>query len=117
MNTLTEFFHAIKEFFTGLFVKKAKFNISVILYNTAQFVPVQKGCTGFMFTNVGDTIASVNEMIIYPGTPGTILGDSRSIGAHKNDVYQGNIQLKFIAPINALPSVEIVQVFYADEQV
>jgi len=99
-----------------LFKRKDGYNITVNTYSVAQFIPVQRGCTGFMFTNTGDTIAQVNGMVIYPGNPGTLIGDSRSVAGHKNDVYKGNIQLKFVAPIGALPSVEIVQLFYVDEQ-
>lgn len=115
MNTFSEFFHSIKTLFTQLFRQKYKYNIAVNNYSVSQFVTVQKGCTAFMFTNVGNDTATVNGMVIFPGTPGTVLGDSRSIAAHKNDVYEGNIQLKF-AGVGAAPNVEIVQVFYTNEQ-
>lgn len=90
------------------------YNISVQTYNTSQNVPVVTNCAGFMFTNLGDTIARVNGMVIYPSaTPATSLGDSRSIGLHKLDLYKGNIILSF-DPGGLAPLVEIVQVFYAE---
>lgn len=94
-----------------------KFNIAVGVYNQSQIVPVVNGCIGFMFTNLGDTIAFVNDMIIHPSAvPATILGDSRSIMAHKGDIYKGNLKLTIQQPLGAAPLVEIVQLFYIDPE-
>lgn len=107
--------HDLKQFLKGLFKVKDSYNITVTIYNTSQWVAVQKGCSGIMFTNVGADPVEVNGMICYPGTIGSVLGDSRSIGNHKNDVYKGNLSVKF-AGTGTNPAVEIVQVFYTDEQ-
>lgn len=94
-----------------------KFNIAVGTYSQSQIVPVVDGCIGFMFTNIGDTVASVNDMRIFPSaTPATVLGDSRSIMAHEGDLYKGQLKLSFAIPLGALPLVEIVQVFYVDPE-
>lgn len=92
-----------------------KFNIAVGFYTQSEVVPVVDGCIGFMFTNIGDTVASVNDMRIFPSaTPATVLGDSRSVMAHEGDVYKGQLKLSFAFPSGALPQVEIVQLFYID---
>ena len=71
------------------------------------------GCFALMFTNLGDTIVTVNDMVLFPSaTPATALGDSRSIGGHWLDIYKGNISIKFIQPVGANPRVEVVQQFY-----
>lgn len=94
---------------------KTIYNIAVGLYSSSQIVPVVDGCIGFMFTNVGDTIAFINDMIIHPSAlPATILGDSRSVMAHKGDIYKGQLKLTIAQPIGVLPLVEIVQIFYVD---
>lgn len=88
-------------------------NISVQQYSAAGYIPVVDNCFGFMFTNVGDTIATVNGMIIHPSaTPATNLGDSRSVMAHKNDVYKGRILLSFAVPAGLIPLVEVIQIYY-----
>lgn len=93
------------------------YNIAVQQLNRSQQIIVQNGCAGFMFTNIGDTRANVNGMTINPSVaPATILGDSRSIALHKNDIFKGNLTLTFEAPLGAAPLVEIIQLFYADYQ-
>lgn len=89
------------------------YNMTVAIYTTSQSVIVVPNCFAFMFTNIGDTIARVNGMVIFPNTnPATGLGDSRSISGHLLDLYLGNITLSFATPLGAAPTVEIVQLFY-----
>lgn len=91
-----------------------QYNMDVQTYSESQTVTVTKGCFAFMFTNLGDRVASVNGMVIFPSaTPTTSLGDSRTISGHELDVYSGNINLAFTGA-GAAPLVEIVQLFYID---
>jgi hypothetical protein len=88
-------------------------NMSVQVYTASDRITVAKGCFAFMFTNVGDTAAEVNGMVVFPSaTPLTALGDSRAVAAHVNDIYKGRITLKIDAPVNANPRIEIVQLYY-----
>lgn len=91
-----------------------KYNLYVQIYNTPLQVSIAKGCFAYMFTNVGDTVATVNGMVIFPSaTPLTALGDSRTIAAHENEIYTGNITLAFLPTVGATtPNVEIVQLYY-----
>lgn len=90
-------------------------NLSAQNYSSAGYVPVVEKCFAYMFTNVGDTIATVNGIIIHPSaTPATDIGESRTIMAHKNDLYKGRILLSFAMPLGLNPLVEIVQLFYID---
>jgi len=92
---------------------RRKYNISVLTYSGNEYVAVHKGCFAFMFTNLGDTIATVSGMVIFPSTaPTTSLGDSRTISGHELEVFAGNITLSFRAPLGASPLVEIVQLYY-----
>lgn len=89
------------------------YNMAVDVYTESESVVVVPNCFAFMFTNIGDTIARVNGMVIFPNTnPATGLGDSRSISGHLLDLYKGNITLSLQAPVGAAPAVEIVQLFY-----
>lgn len=86
--------------------------MSVVTYAEAARIPVIENCFAFMFTNIGDTTARVNGMVIFPSsTPGTVLGDSRSISGHEGDLYKGYITLAFDAG-GAAPLVELTQLFY-----
>jgi hypothetical protein len=89
---------------------------SVQLYSISTPVATQKNCFALMFTNVGDTIVRVNNMILFPNTnPATGLGDSRSIAAHRTDLYKGSINVSFDNPGGANPLVEIVQLCYHEQ--
>lgn len=89
-------------------------NFSANIYTKSENIIFEKSCFGFMFTNIGDTVATVNGMVIFPSaTPATSLGDSRSLMAHLLDIYKGNITLAF-APGGANPKVEVVQLYYAE---
>lgn len=92
------------------------FNMTVDLATASKNLIVQRGCFAIMFTNRGDAIANVNGLVINPSpTPLTVLGDSRSISGHQNNLFYGSAVLT-IAPGTAAPLVEIVQLFYMDYQ-
>jgi len=91
------------------------YDMIVQIYDQNTYIPVAHGCFAFMFTNVGDTPATVKGMIIFPSaTPATALGDSRSISGHKLDIYKGTMDLSFRPPIGVAQAVEIVQLYYVD---
>lgn len=88
-------------------------NAAIDTYSVGSRIDLVTNCFAFMFTNIGDTIAAVNGMVIFPSaTPLTALGDSRTVGAHENEIYKGNITLSFPGALGANPLVEIVQLFY-----
>ncbi len=91
------------------------YNMTVQVYRENTSITVSKGCFAFMFTNVGDTEASVNGLVVFPSaTPATVLGDSRTIAAHELEVYTGNLTLSFAAPVGAAPGVEVMQLYYTE---
>lgn len=91
------------------------FDITVQVYSANTYIPVAHKCFAFMFTNVGDTTATVKGMVVFPSaTPTTALGDSRTISGHKLDIYKGTMDLSFRTPLGAAPAVEVVQLYYID---
>ena len=86
------------------------YNISVVTVQKSGFVNIITNCNSWMVTNTGADIVDVNDMILYPGTVGTILGDSKTIGGNKDEVYKGNIKVSFRTLVN--PALEIVQKAY-----
>jgi len=90
-------------------------NVNVeVVYESGQVIR-QEGCFAIMFTNIGDTTATVCGFIIYPGTPGSALGDSRTISGHLLDLYKGFINVIIASPPNAEPAVEVGQFFYTKQ--
>ena len=93
-----------------------KYNISVSNQIKTGNVDVQAGCNGFTATNVGDTIVRVNDVLLYPGTIGTNLGDSVQIGGNENEIFAGYIKVVFNIG-GANPNVQIVQKIFIDYQI
>ena len=94
-------------------LRTVAWNKTVQVYSENAYITVAKNCFAIMFTNVGDTIAAVEGMVIFPSlTPATSLGDSRTIAAHELEVYTGSLNLAFRAPVGVIPAVEIVQLYY-----
>lgn len=91
-----------------------KYNLSTTLETLSGFKEVVEKCNGFTVTNTGDTIVVVNDTILYPGTPGTFLGDSRSFGGNKGELYVGKLKVSFVLPLGVLPQLEITQKFYVE---
>lgn len=91
--------------------------MTVDVYTNSRSIIVVPNCFAFMFTNIGDTIARVNGMVVFPNAnPATGLGDSRSISGHLLDLYKGNMTLSFEQPLGATPAIEIVQLFYHPQE-
>lgn len=90
-----------------------KFNYNTRVYTTSGRVPVAENCNCITFTNTGDTTVTIDDMVLYPGTPGSILGDSRSIGGNEGEILaKKDVVVSFSVPAGALPAVEITQKYY-----
>lgn len=90
-----------------------RYNWTVGTYSLPGSITVQRGCFSFMITNVGDRIARLNGMVVFPAAvPTTTLGDSRSVSGHLMDMFSGTLNLSFDAGVGVNPLVEIIQLFY-----
>jgi hypothetical protein len=94
-------------------------NESISDYTGSKAIIVQEGAFAFTFSNVGDTMARINGILLFPSTtPLLTRGDSITIGAHVLDVYKGNINLSFdvapsLYPVGVAPHIQVIQLFYA----
>lgn len=91
-----------------------KYDFQVNTYQTTQRVEVARNCNGITFTNIGDTIVTVEGMVLYPGTVGTILGDSRTIGGNEGEILHKKQIVVTFATGGAAPNIEIIQKYYVD---
>lgn len=64
-------------------------------YNQATIIKPVSGCNGFVAVNTGDEICFVNDHILYPGVPGTNVGDSITFGGNLGELYVGTIRVRF----------------------
>lgn len=87
----------------------------VTIYANSIQASLDRKCVRYQFTNIGDTIVKINQMICYPGVPGTSLGDSRSISSFQDDLYRGPLEISFQVPLGTNPAVEIVQIVLHEE--
>lgn len=92
--------------------ERQPYNIFTQVYRASQQVDVVENCNGYTATNIGADIVTVNGQVLFPGTVGSILGDSRSVGGNEGEIFTGRIDIAFAALTN--PQVEIVQKFYVD---
>ena len=89
------------------------FNITdAIQYSEAQKVVVEKNCIAIIATQLGDTIAQINGITLFPSlTPNLTAGDSITIADPQGRIYKGKCQIQFASPAGVNPLIELVQVF------
>jgi hypothetical protein len=96
--------------------KTRYWNKSVQVYTEGKRITVEKNAFAFTFTNVGNDIAHIDDMVFFPSpTPATDAGDFRSLTGHYMDLYNGRFNLSFAGVGNA-PAMEVVQLYYMDEK-
>lgn len=94
-------------------------NMDASDYNGSKQIIVQEGAFAITISNVGDTMARINGLLLYPSsTPLLTRGDSLTFGAHQLDIYKGTLNLSFDVapsayPIGTAPHVQVIQLFYA----
>lgn len=89
------------------------FNMTSDNYNVSSFVNVVPRCNAIFAMNLGDTIATINGIPLFPSaTPATVAGDAVKISGNELDEYKGTIKLTFNFPLGANPNILIVQQFY-----
>ena len=92
--------------------KYNRYNYSVNTYNKSGNIEIPALTNGITVTNTGDTICTVNGMVLYPGTPGTSLGDSRSIGGNENEILYSKLLNISFTPGGTSPNVEVIIKYY-----
>lgn len=90
-----------------------KFDWTVNYYTASQTVEVLPNCNCLTITNTGADNVRVKGKILYPGTVGSILGDSISIGGNEGEIFnEKRLTISFETSVN--PSVEIIQKYYTE---
>lgn len=85
-------------------------------YNTGTMVKRVNNCNGYTAINTGDDPVTVGDTLLYPGVPGTVNGDSKTVGGNLGEIFLGNIRIVF-SGIGVAPAVTIEQKFYILDKV
>lgn len=97
--------------------EKKFYNLASQTFTRSQTFIQDRLCNGFTVLNNGDTICFINDVPLFPSaTPLTVAGDSISIGGNENELYKGNITIKFQQPLGATPSVVLIQKFFVEKE-
>ena len=62
------------------------FDTNTQIFSTSGQKPVPPNCNGYTVTNSGADIVTVDDIILYPGTVGSVQGDSFSVGGNRNEI-------------------------------
>lgn len=90
----------------------AFYDYAVQNYISSQVIEIVPNCNSITIINTGDTAMTCDGIPLYPGTVGTIQGDSVTIGGNASEViYKKRMQLSFsIGGLN--PKATIIQKYY-----
>lgn len=94
-------------------MKFLKYNWFTNTYDSSQQISILENCNSLSITNTGDDTVIINgTKILYPGTVGTSLGDSFTIGGNQGEVLdEKRITIAF-AGVGVAPKVSIDQKVY-----
>ena len=94
-------------------MEKVTFNFDVQPYTQPARIAVFKDCNSITITNTGTAVAVVDNITLYPGTPGTSLGDSVTIGGNLGEILsRQSLRLSFPVPA-AGQQISIIQKYYS----
>lgn len=83
------------------------------IYTASGRIPVYPKCNGITITNTGDNTVTVENITLYPGTPGSIQGDSFTIGGNEEEILQKKqLTIAFNAPATPGQKISITQKYY-----
>ena len=88
-----------------------KFDVITQIHTQSGAVELQPDCNGYRVTNTGNTTVTVDNVVLFAGTVGSILGDSFTVGGNEREILdRREIVIQFGA--GTTPRVEITQKFY-----
>jgi len=90
------------------------YDVFTQVYNISGNVEVVEQCNGIVVTNIGADIVTVDGKILYPGTVGTSLGDSFTVGGNEGEIYRRKLIVVAFAATTG-PAVEISQKYYTSQ--
>ena len=92
---------------------KQKFQFDTQVYSASKRVQLFGDCNSLTLVNTGDNIVTVENIILYPGTPGTNVGDSFSIGGNEGEILdKKDLRVVFNSPATAGQQIMITQKYF-----
>lgn len=90
------------------------FNIIQQNFTQQVEVPVNPGCNSITVRNIGDRVLVFNGIPLQPPPGVGLSGESVSFEGNENEVYEGRIQISFLAGAGVNPLAEVTQKFYIE---
>lgn len=81
------------------------------LFVKSGWVPIVNNCNGYIVTNIGLDIVTIDDHVLYPGVPGMSNGDTLVVGGNRGEIFRGSIKIAF-AGGNINQQVTIDQKYY-----
>lgn len=73
-----------------------KYNITKAQpYTISGYLKLVPNVNGIKVTNTGADLVFVNDEPLYPGLPGTAIGDSITIGGNLGEIFLGTVDIRF----------------------
>lgn len=92
---------------------RPKYNWAVKNIYAASAIVRDPGTFAIGFVNLGDSIATVNGKVLFPGTVGAIQGDAFTIGINMEDFeFSGIVNVAFSGGSGVLNNLEVTTLFY-----
>lgn len=88
-----------------------KYDIVTQTYNASGQKSIPDNCNGYTVVNTGADTVEVDNIVLFPGTVGSIQGDSFTVGGNRNEILQrSNITIMFRALTG--PAVTVTYKYY-----
>lgn len=93
------------------------YNERTTIFTQSGQYKLQTNCNGYIAVNNGDTIVQVNRFPLKPPVLPTLSGESTGVVGNQDETFTGDngiIQISFLTPMGANPSVIIKEKFYVN---
>jgi len=84
-------------------------------YNRSGQIELFQLCNGYSVANIGDDTVTIDGKILYPGTVGSIIGDSFTVGGNECEIMKRKSITISFAGVGVAPNVEVTQKYYIPE--
>lgn len=90
------------------------YNIIPTVYRKNAAVIIQEMCNSVILINQGTTIATVNGVVLNPGTAGVNNGESFTFGGNVGEIFKGRIDINFPSGAGNVLSIQKIYFFHND---
>jgi hypothetical protein len=90
------------------------YNIIPTTYRQNSSVIIQEMCNSVVLINQGTTVATINGVVLNPGTPGVNNGESFTFGGNVGEIFMGRIDISFATGMGNILAIQKIYFFNND---